>query len=40
MVKLKATEQMWYYIINIFTIGGLYFAKVAVKKALSEVDEK
>lgn len=26
-----------YYIVNIFTMGSLYFIKIAVKKALSEV---
>lgn len=27
----------WYYIVNAFTFGTLYFVKIAVKKALSEV---
>lgn len=29
-------ENVWYYVINIFTFCSLYFVKVAVKKALSE----
>lgn len=32
-------EQVWYYLVCIFTMGGLYFIKTAVKKALSESQE-
>jgi hypothetical protein len=28
--------SFWYYAVNIFTFGSLYFIKTAVKKALSE----
>ena len=36
MYKMTSGEQLWYYVINIFTLGSLYFIKTAVKKALSE----
>lgn len=34
--KLSTPESFWYYFINIITLGGLYFVKVAVKKAICE----
>lgn len=34
--EMTGGESAWYYIINIFTWGSLYFIKTAVKKALSE----
>lgn len=38
--KITPGETMWYYIINIFTFASLYFVKTAVKKALSEGEDK
>jgi hypothetical protein len=38
--KTTPGENVWYYVINIFTFGSLYFIKTAVKKALSEAQEK
>lgn len=29
-------ENAWYYIINIFTFGSLYFAKITIKRAIQE----
>ena len=37
--KMTGGENVWYYIINIFTWGSLYFIKTAVKKALSEQEK-
>lgn len=38
--KMTAGENLWYYIVNIFTFATLYFIKTAVKKALSEAQDK
>lgn len=38
--KMTSGENLWYYVVNIFSFASLYFIKVAVKKALSERDEK
>lgn len=38
-VKMTGGENFWYYIVNIFTWGSLYFVKTAVKKALSEKED-
>lgn len=37
--KMTSGATVWYYFINIFTFASLYFVKIAVKKALSEVTE-
>lgn len=37
--EMTGGENVWYYIINIFTWGSLYFIKTAVKKALSEQEK-
>lgn len=37
--RMTPGENVWYYLINIFTFGMLYFFKTAVKKALSESEE-
>ncbi|HET7060036.1 MAG TPA: hypothetical protein VFH99_01815 [Candidatus Saccharimonadales bacterium] len=37
--KLSGGATFWYYFINIFTFASLYFIKVAVKKALTEVEK-
>jgi len=34
--KMSPIGFFWYYAINIFTFGTLYFIKIAVKKALTE----
>ena len=34
--KMTPIGFIWYYAINIFTFGTLYFIKIAVKKALTE----
>lgn len=33
---LSGAEKFWYYFINIVSLGGLYFVKIAVKKAFAE----
>ncbi len=35
--EMTGGEKFWYYLVNIFTFGTLYFVKTAVKKALSEI---
>jgi len=37
--KLSPIGYFWYYAINIFTCGSLYFMKIAVKKALTEQEK-
>ena len=29
-------ENFWYYFINIFTFGSLYFIKIVIKRAIQE----
>jgi len=36
--RMTPGEQLWYYVVNIFTFASLYFVKTAVKKALSEIE--
>lgn len=35
--EMSGGATFWYYFINIFTLGSLYFMKIATKKALTEV---
>ncbi|MDB5183442.1 MAG: hypothetical protein JWO07_123 [Candidatus Saccharibacteria bacterium] len=32
-------ENAWYYIVNIFTLGSLYFAKIVIKRAIQEANK-
>ncbi len=36
--KLSDGEKFWYFVICVLTLGGLYFTKVAVKKAIVELN--
>jgi hypothetical protein len=31
-----AGENFWYYFINIFSFGSLYFIKIVIKRAIQE----
>jgi hypothetical protein len=35
---LSGPEKFWYYLVCVFTFGGLYFMKLAVKKGLCELN--
>jgi hypothetical protein len=35
--ELTGTEKFWYYTVCIFTLGHLYFVKLAAKKAQYEI---
>lgn len=32
--ELTPVEYVWYIILNLFTFGSLYFAKIVIKKAI------
>ena len=36
--ELTGGEKFWYYFACVCTCGGLYFVKIAAKKALCEVN--
>ena len=39
MTDLKGIEKFWYYLACICSFGGLYFCKIAAKKALIEMEQ-
>lgn len=39
-MKLGALETLWYYAMNILTLGFWYTVKVVIKKAILETNEK
>lgn len=36
--ELNGAEKFWYYLTCVCTLGGLYFIKLAAKKALTELN--
>lgn len=36
--QVSGGANFWYYFINIFTFGSLYFIKVAAMKALADIN--
>lgn len=36
--ELTGSEKFWYYLTCICTLGGLYFVKLAAKKAICETN--
>ena len=36
--ELTGSEKFWYYLACVCTFGGLYFAKLAAKKAMTELN--
>lgn len=35
---LTGGEKFWYYLMCVLSFGGLYFAKLAAKKAMTELN--
>jgi hypothetical protein len=38
--QIKTGESAWYYIMNIFWLGLLYFLKIVIKRAIIESENQ